>query len=111
MPEICDVLVVGAGPAGLAAAACLRERGLEPLIVEKDTAVGAVWRRHYDRLHLHAGRRHSALPATAGVPRTDTVTVYLIPDPANSRAVRVAAHDTMVSATPSCNGGLATPAS
>jgi cation diffusion facilitator CzcD-associated flavoprotein CzcO len=62
MPEFCDVVVIGAGPAGLAAAACLRQRGLDPLIVEKEATVGAVWRRHYDRLHLHTDRRHSALP-------------------------------------------------
>ena len=62
MPQFCDALVIGAGPAGLAAAACLRERGLDPLIVEKEATVGPVWRRHYDRLHLHTDRRHSALP-------------------------------------------------
>ncbi len=62
MPEACDAIVIGAGPAGLAAAACLRERGFEPVILEKAGAVGAVWRRHYDRLHLHTDRSHSALP-------------------------------------------------
>ena len=62
MPELFDALVVGAGPAGLAVAAALRERGLQPVILEKAETVGAVWRRHYDRLHLHTDRRHSALP-------------------------------------------------
>ncbi len=62
MSELCDALVIGAGPAGLAAAACLRERGLDPVILEKANTVGAVWRRHYDRLRLHTDRRHSALP-------------------------------------------------
>jgi 2-polyprenyl-6-methoxyphenol hydroxylase-like FAD-dependent oxidoreductase len=28
------VLIVGAGPAGLASAACLKQRGIEPLVLE-----------------------------------------------------------------------------
>ena len=31
-------------------------------ILEKSDAVGSVWRRHYDRLHLHTDRARSALP-------------------------------------------------
>lgn len=57
-----DVLVVGAGPAGLATAACLRRRGVEPLVVDRGSAVGESWRRRYDRLHLHTPRMQSALP-------------------------------------------------
>src|SRR5207302_8484456 len=51
----------GAGPAGLAAAACLRREGVEALVVERDS-VGSSWRRHYDRLHLHTVRWLSGLP-------------------------------------------------
>src|SRR3954469_15987726 len=57
-----DVLVVGAGPAGLAAAACLRARGVDVLVVDRGSAVGESWRRRYDRLHLHTPRVQSALP-------------------------------------------------
>ena len=57
-----DVLVVGAGPAGLAAAACLRRRGVDVLVVDRGSAVGESWRRRYDRLHLHTPRVQSALP-------------------------------------------------
>jgi cation diffusion facilitator CzcD-associated flavoprotein CzcO len=57
-----DVLVVGAGPAGLATAACLRKRGLDTLVVDRGTAVGESWRTRYDRLHLHTPRVQSALP-------------------------------------------------
>lgn len=57
-----EAVVVGAGPAGLAAAQRLQGHGLKPLIFDKATEVGAVWRRHYDRLHLHTPRIHSALP-------------------------------------------------
>jgi cation diffusion facilitator CzcD-associated flavoprotein CzcO len=58
-----DAIIVGAGPAGLACAAMLREVGLAPLVVEKHDAVGAMWRRHYDCLHLHTERAFSSLPA------------------------------------------------
>ena len=57
-----DVLVVGAGPAGLAVAACLRRRGMDVLLVDRGAAVGDSWRHRYDRLHLHTPRVQSALP-------------------------------------------------
>jgi cation diffusion facilitator CzcD-associated flavoprotein CzcO len=57
-----DVLVVGAGPAGLAVAACLRKRGVDVLVVDRGGAVGDSWRSRYDRLHLHTPRVQSALP-------------------------------------------------
>lgn len=59
------VYVIGAGPGGLAVAAALRARGVRVVIVEKSESVGASWRRHYDRLHLHTTRRLSALPGLA----------------------------------------------
>ncbi|WP_405679715.1 NAD(P)/FAD-dependent oxidoreductase [Streptomyces sp. NBC_00868] len=59
------VYVIGGGPGGLAAAAALRARGVRAVVVEKSDEVGASWRRHYDRLHLHTTRRLSALPGLA----------------------------------------------
>ena len=41
-----DILVVGAGPAGLAVAAALIARGHRPLVIEKGAQVGASWRAH-----------------------------------------------------------------
>ena len=64
-----DVLVVGAGPAGLAVAACLRTRGVEPLVVDRGSTVGESWRRRYERLHLHTPRVQSALPGLR-IPRS-----------------------------------------
>jgi cation diffusion facilitator CzcD-associated flavoprotein CzcO len=55
-------IVIGAGPAGLASAACLKQTGIEALLLERAANVGASWRQHYDRLHLHTDRRHSGLP-------------------------------------------------
>jgi putative flavoprotein involved in K+ transport len=63
-----DAIVIGAGPGGLAAAAALHRRGVRTLVLERSDAVGASWRRHYDRLHLHTTRRLSSLPGFA-IPR------------------------------------------
>jgi indole-3-pyruvate monooxygenase len=60
--EACDVLIVGAGPAGLASAACLAQRNIPYLLIEAERHVGARWRRHYDRLCLHTTKAHSTLP-------------------------------------------------
>jgi putative flavoprotein involved in K+ transport len=57
-----DVVIIGAGSAGLATAALLRERGIEPLVVEAGPEPGAVWRTRYDRLRLHTPRLLSGLP-------------------------------------------------
>ena len=57
-----DVLIVGAGPAGLAAAATLRARGTDAIILERAEHVGEQWRTRYDRLHLHTIRWLSNLP-------------------------------------------------
>ncbi|WP_127357268.1 flavin-containing monooxygenase [Actinacidiphila soli] len=63
-----DAIVIGAGPGGLAAAAALQRRGVRTLVLERSDAVGASWRQHYDRLHLHTTRRLSSLPGFA-IPR------------------------------------------
>jgi cation diffusion facilitator CzcD-associated flavoprotein CzcO len=68
-----DAIIVGAGPAGLACAATMRGLGLGVAILEKANAVAPVWRRHYDRLHLHTDRGHSGLP---GLPMPPTYPRY-----------------------------------
>lgn len=55
-------VVLGAGPAGLATAAELGRRGVDALVIDRAEAVGASWRAHYDRLHLHTVRWLSGLP-------------------------------------------------
>jgi putative flavoprotein involved in K+ transport len=57
-----EAVVIGAGPAGLAAAATLRIEGVETLVLERASAVASSWRSHYDRLHLHTVRGLSGLP-------------------------------------------------
>lgn len=61
-PEPTPVLIIGAGPAGLATAACLRQRGIASTVLEQADRVGHSWRHHYERLHLHTVKSHSALP-------------------------------------------------
>ncbi|MFE9838651.1 flavin-containing monooxygenase [Streptomyces sp. NPDC005551] len=63
------VYVIGGGPGGLSAAYALRARGVRAVVLERSDRVGASWRRHYDRLHLHTTRRLSALPGLA-MPRS-----------------------------------------
>jgi cation diffusion facilitator CzcD-associated flavoprotein CzcO len=63
-----DAVVVGAGPAGLAVGACLKDGGVSTLLVDCSETPGSSWRRHYDRLHLHTPRGNSELPLL-GFPR------------------------------------------
>lgn len=79
----CETLIVGAGPAGLAVGAALRRAGVPFEIVERGDSVGASWRRHYDRLHLHTPKQQSALPfvpfpeSAPRYPSRDEVIAYL----------------------------------
>jgi cation diffusion facilitator CzcD-associated flavoprotein CzcO len=57
-----QVVVIGAGPSGVAAAVSLRDRGLYPLLIDKAHEVGASWRGRYDRLRLNTPRDCSHLP-------------------------------------------------
>ncbi|WP_066267191.1 flavin-containing monooxygenase [Hydrogenophaga palleronii] len=57
-----DIIVIGAGPAGLATAACLVQAGHSPLVLDRANDVASSWRHHYTRLHLHTVKTHSALP-------------------------------------------------
>jgi putative flavoprotein involved in K+ transport len=56
------VVIVGAGPAGLATAAVLRRHGMDATILERGQQLGEPWRGRYDRLHLHTIRWLSHLP-------------------------------------------------
>jgi putative flavoprotein involved in K+ transport len=61
-------VVVGAGPAGLAAAAMLRRAGVEVVVLERGDRLGSSWRSHYCSLRLHTVRSLSGLPG-APLPR------------------------------------------
>lgn len=56
------VLIVGAGPAGLAAAAQLRERNLPFRLIDAGQEIGGSWAGRYESLKLHTARALSNLP-------------------------------------------------
>ena len=60
--ETRDLVIVGAGSAGLATAALLKRAGVDALLLEAGPEPGAAWRERYDRLRLHTPRMLSALP-------------------------------------------------
>jgi indole-3-pyruvate monooxygenase len=57
-----NTVIIGASAAGLATAACLKKLGMDYVLLEQAEHVGARWRNHYDRLHLHTNRALSGLP-------------------------------------------------
>lgn len=67
--EPSPAVVVGAGPAGLGAAAALSARGIPVVVLERSERVGDRWRSRYDRLRLHTVRAFSGLPHTS-IPRS-----------------------------------------
>ena len=56
------ILIIGAGPAGLAMAGQLAHRNVPFMVLEASDYIGFSWRNHYDRLHLHTVKQYSALP-------------------------------------------------
>jgi len=48
-----NILVIGAGPAGLATSACLRREGLAHVVLEREARIAIAWHRHYDRRGNH----------------------------------------------------------
>ncbi|KAK4420045.1 putative indole-3-pyruvate monooxygenase YUCCA4 [Sesamum alatum] len=56
-------IIVGAGPSGLAVAACLQEHAVPSLILERSDCIASLWQqRTYDRLKLHLPKQFCQLP-------------------------------------------------
>ncbi|KAF6176338.1 hypothetical protein GIB67_011127 [Kingdonia uniflora] len=56
-------VIIGAGPSGLAVAACLKERGVPSLILERASCIASLWQlKTYDRLRLHLPKQFCELP-------------------------------------------------
>jgi indole-3-pyruvate monooxygenase len=65
-------IVIGAGPAGLAVAGLLRQRGRDFTLLEAGPQIAHSWRHHYERLHLHTPKQTSELPGLPFPPGTPT---------------------------------------
>src|SRR5919201_1307104 len=78
-----DVVVVGAGQAGLAIGHFLARQGRRFAILEAADAIGAAWRARWDSLVLFTPRRYASLPGLPfpgdpdGYPTRDEVIAYL----------------------------------
>ena len=57
------VIIVGAGPSGLATAACLNVHSIPYIILEREDCFASLWKKYtYDRLHLHLDKQFCVLP-------------------------------------------------
>src|SRR5918995_4326624 len=78
-----DVLVIGAGQAGLACGRALAACGLSFVIHERHARVGDSWRKRYQSLTLFTPRAYSILPGRSlagdseGYPTKDELAEYL----------------------------------
>uniref|UniRef100_K7L4T7 indole-3-pyruvate monooxygenase n=1 Tax=Glycine max TaxID=3847 RepID=K7L4T7_SOYBN len=61
--SVAGPVIVGAGPSGLAAAACLKQKGIPSLILERADCLASMWQlKTYDRLCLHLPKQFCQLP-------------------------------------------------
>src|SRR5436190_2981214 len=78
-----DVVVIGAGQAGLSIGHFLGRAGRRFLIVDRSDSIAAAWRTRWDSLVLFTPRRYDSLPGLAfpgdpdGYPTRDEVIAYL----------------------------------
>ncbi|KAH7669702.1 Indole-3-pyruvate monooxygenase protein [Dioscorea alata] len=56
-------LIIGAGPSGLAVGACLKDRGVPFILLERSDCIASLWQnKTYDRLKLHLPKQFCQLP-------------------------------------------------
>lgn len=78
-----DVLIIGAGQAGLSMGYFLKQSHLSFLTIDKEQEIGDVWRKRYDSLVLFTPKRYSSLPGLMmegnvdEFPKRDEVVEYL----------------------------------
>jgi putative flavoprotein involved in K+ transport len=78
-----EVVVIGAGQAGLAIGSFLKQEGRRFVILDSADSIGAAWRTRWESLTLFTPRRYSGLPGLPfpgdpeGYPSRDGVIAYL----------------------------------
>lgn len=81
--KIEEVVIIGAGLAGLTAAQCLADAGITARILEREAVVGQSWRRRHPQLTLNTHRDLSTMPGlryppgTPAFPKKDFVAAHL----------------------------------
>lgn len=69
------VLIVGAGPSGLATAACLSALSIPYTILEREDCYASLWqKRAYDRVGLHLAKSFCSLPL---MPHSSTTPTFM----------------------------------
>jgi cation diffusion facilitator CzcD-associated flavoprotein CzcO len=87
--QIYQVLVIGAGPAGLATSHELKRQNVDHLLLERGKSIGHTWANLYDSLTLHTGKHMSALP---GMPFPASVPLFPTRQDFLDYLLRYAAH-------------------
>ncbi|KAB1210578.1 putative indole-3-pyruvate monooxygenase YUCCA10 [Morella rubra] len=72
------VVIVGAGPSGLATSACLSYLSISHVILEREDCYASLWKkRSYDRMHIHLAKEFCSLPY---VPHSSTTPIFMSKD-------------------------------
>jgi len=83
MPSATEVIVIGAGQSGLAAARALQARGIRPVVLEAGPEPAGSWPHYYDSLALFSPAGYSGMPGLdfpgdpGRYPHRDEVVAYL----------------------------------
>lgn len=81
--ETYDVVIVGAGQAGIATGFYLKQTGLSFMLIDSNKEIGDSWRKRYDSLVLFTPRKYSSLPGlrmnglSEGFPTKNEMASYL----------------------------------
>nr|GMD70516.1 probable indole-3-pyruvate monooxygenase YUCCA11 [Ipomoea batatas] len=73
MEQHTGVVIIGAGPAGIATSACLNLQNIPNIVLEKEANYASLWRdKSYDRLKLHLAKEFCHLPHMPFSPNAPT---------------------------------------